>query len=349
VWAPPGYLLFISEGALFAQRMDPKTFQLTGEPRTVAQEVIANETTGRNAFAVSESGALVYREGLFSRIRQLAWYDRAGQRVASVGQPAEILNLALAPDGKKAAVVVSGSGGTDLWMMDMSSTVLTPLTRTGDAGLNIGPWSPDSRQIAHNRAKGRIDLIDVASRTASMLAPEGLEAHSWSPDGRSLLCVDGRLATRLSLLPLDQTAKPQTQLNTPYRQDSFRYSPDGKFVTYVSNESGAPEVFVASFPGFAHKQQISTGGGNYPTWSGDGKELFFRRPPRTLMSVTIRLGETIEAGVPKALFDYGVEGPGNRFGVTPDGRRFLIGERDQKARQTADIVVVLNWTAELKR
>jgi eukaryotic-like serine/threonine-protein kinase len=347
-WAPPGYLLFVREGALFAQRMDPKTFQLTGEPLAIAQEVSYNQGNGRAAFAVSENGVLVYHAGLAFTARQLAWFDRQGKRLGVVGQPGEYFNLALSPDGKNVALGVGSGGSRDIWMMDLASGVLTRMTRDGNAALNMGPWSPDSKRIAVNLNPGGIRDLVVASKLDTVLATDTLEADDWLPDGSSLLCIDPVSARRLSLIPLRDGLKPHTILDTPYRQNSFRVSPDGKLVAYVSSESGgAAEVFVASFPSFAQKRQISNGGGNYPTWGKEGKELFFRQAPTSLMSVEIRNGATLDTGVPKLLFQYGTPAAGNRFMVSRDGQQFLMMDYDQKTTQTSDLIVVLNWAAEL--
>jgi hypothetical protein len=123
-------------------------------------------------------------------------------------------------------------------------------------------------------------------------------------------------------------------------------------VAYTSREFGRDEVFVASFPSFGVKRQISSGGGDVPRWTKDGRELFFREPPGTLMSAEIRTGPKIEATVPRRLFPYGDNSSrpsSNQFGVTADGKRFLIQEPVHKTGPSAEIMVVLNWAAELKQ
>jgi len=152
-WSPPGYLLLVRESTLFAQRMNPKTFQLEGEPVSVAQDVTANESNGRASFAVSENGVLVYRSGMRFRPRQLAWYDREGKRLGAVGKPGEYASVTLSPDEKNAALTVGAAAGhADTWIMDLSSGVLTRMTL--DSQSSMGPWSPDSQRMAVNHRDG---------------------------------------------------------------------------------------------------------------------------------------------------------------------------------------------------
>jgi Tol biopolymer transport system component len=263
--------------------------------------------------------------------------------------------MALSPDEKNAAVVAGTAGRSDLWMMDLTSGVFRRMTREHNANSGyIGPWSPDSQRIAVNLLGGGIQELEVASGKNTALAPDPFTADDWSPDGHSLLCfeIGGSRGSRLSVLPLDGATKPRIVWDTPYLTLGFRFSPDGQFVAYTSQESGMFQVFVASFPSFGVKRQISSGGGSVPLWRKDGKELFFREPPGTLMSAEIRTGPKIEATVPRRLFPYGDNSSrptSNQFAVTADGKRFLILDPVQKTVPSAEIMVVLNWAAELKQ
>ncbi len=158
VWSPQGYLLFGREGTLFAQRMNPKTFQLEGEALTVADEIRFNNRTGRSTFAVSQNGVLVYRGGANDSQRQLNWRDRTGKVLSTVGQPGEFRSLSLSPDGKSAALV-SGppQGPFDAWVIDLASGVRTPMTRDGKQSIsNVPAWSPDSERLAVSPATGGV-------------------------------------------------------------------------------------------------------------------------------------------------------------------------------------------------
>jgi Tol biopolymer transport system component len=344
-WAPPGRLLFVREGTLFAQRSDPQTFQLTGQPVALAQDVVSTEFLHHSSVAASEGGVLVYRSGVAEMAyRQLRWLDRSGKPIGDVGKPGPFSNMALSPDEKTVAVTAP----RDLWTVDVATGVSSHITSGGNGSLDIGPWSPDSQRVAFNIDLGGVHEVTVANRKSTVLPAESLEADAWTPDGQSLLCIDPRNPKGVVLLPLGEGARPQTIAEATYHQLSFRLSPDGKFVAYSADESGRLEVFVASFPDFAQKRQISNGGAGYPYWRADGKELYYRQTPTTLVAVPIRLGATIEVGAAQRLFDYGLPGPGNRFAVSADGRRFLIMDYTQKAAPVAELVVMLNWTAGLK-
>jgi serine/threonine protein kinase len=347
VWAPPGYLLFVREGTLFAQRMDAKTFQLEGDPLAVAQDVASNERNGRSTFAVSQNGVLAYRSGAASRIvRQFTWYDRGGKPLGTVGKPGEFLNPSLSPDEKSVAMSVGTPGRLDTWVMDLTSGVMTRMTHDSQESLHSPPaWSPDSQRLAITQITTGIQEVVLASGKVTPLAKELLDAQDWSPDGSSILCIAG---SRLSLLFLAGGARPQTILDTPYRKGDFRFSPDGHYVAYVSNESGQDEVYVASFPTFAAKRKISSSGGGVPVWAKGGKEILYLAADGALMSVEIRMGFNLVAGTPKLLFkplgsDLG------RFAVTADGNRLLIDEPVRKIEgEQPEITLVLNWAAGIR-
>ena len=346
VWAPPGYLLFVREGTLFAQRMDAKTFQLEGEPLAVAQDVAFNERNGRNAVAVSTNGVLVYRSSASGRMRQLTWYDREGKPLGTAGKPGEFMSPSLSPDEKSVAVLVGPSGKIDIWVMDLASGVMTRTTSDSRVSIASTPvWSPDSQRLAVTQVTTGIQEVALASGKVNPLTKEPIGAWDWSPDGSSILCAAG---SRLSLLPLAGGARLQTILDTPYHEGNFRFSPDGQYVVYVSNESGQDEIYAASFPAFAAKRKISSGGGRFPVWAKGGKEILYRAADGTLMSAQIRTGSNLVASTPKLLFKAAGSDSG-RFSVTADGKHFLLNEPVQKTEgEKPDITVVLNWTAGIR-
>jgi len=345
-WAPPGYLLFVRESTLFAQRMNPRTFRLEGEPLSVTPDVIENTTNGRSAFAVSESGILAFREGAESSLRQLTWMDPAGKRLAVVGMVDQYRTLELSPDERSAAVTVGPASAGDTWIVNLATGVPTRITSDLSGSLSImGPWSPDSQHMALNLANGGIRELDVASGKMTPLAPD-IFAEDWSPDGHSLLCND-LAGKRLSLLPLVAGSKPQIILDTPFLKHEFHFSPDGHWVVYLSSEQGSPEVYVASFPSFAIKKQVPTGGASFPLWRKDGKAVYFRSPDTSMMMAEVHTGSQLEVGSPKPLFHFGDSlARGNRFAVTKDGQRFLVAERTQPGNPS-EVIVVLNWLAGL--
>jgi serine/threonine protein kinase len=346
VWAAPGYLLFVREGTLFAQRMDAKTFQLEGAPVAVAEDVAFNAGNGRNAIAASQNGVLVYRGNASTRMRQLAWYDRAGKPLGTAGKPGEFLGPSLSPDEKSVAMLVGPSGKIDIWVMDLASGVMTRMTHDSLVSIGAPPlWSPDSQRLAVTQVITGIQEVAVASGKVTPLTRENVSAQDWSPDGSSILCTQG---TGHFQLLMAGGARLQTIGDTHHGMGSLRFSPDGHYVVYVYTESGQAEVYAASFPGFAAKRKISSGGGRFPVWAKDGKEILYRAADGALMSAAIRTGSNLVAGTPKLLFkDAGSDS--GLFSVTADGRRFLINEAAQKNEgEKPDITVVLNWTAGIR-
>jgi serine/threonine protein kinase len=265
VWAPPGYLLFVREGTLFAQRMIAKTFHLEGEPLAVAQDVAFNAGNGRSAIAASRNGVLAYRGNASGSMRQLTWYSREGKLLGAAGKPGEFTSPSLSPDEKSVAVLVGPSGKVDIWVMDLTSGVMTRMTHGSRVSIASTPvWSPDSQRLAVTQITTGIQEVALASGKVTMLAKEELGAWDWSPDGSSILCSQG---TRLSQLLLAGGARLRTIPDSPYVMENFRISPDGHYGAYVSNESGQAEIYAASFPTFAAKRKISSSGGRFPVWA----------------------------------------------------------------------------------
>jgi Tol biopolymer transport system component/predicted Ser/Thr protein kinase len=352
MWSPPGYLLFVREGTLLAQRMDPKTFQLEGEALAVAQDVMANENNGRSSFAVSLNGVLASRSRPGGVTKQLTWRDRAGKSLGVVGQPGELYAPTLSPDERSVALVVGVGTSLDIWVVELATGVSTRMTHDGRHMNDRAVWSPDSKRLAVSPRSGGIQEIALASGKVVSLTKEPAYAEDWSPDGRSILCDVGPSAaggTRLFMLSLADGGKLQAVLGTPGQKGAFGFSPDGQYVTYSSNESGAYEVYVASFPSFGEKRKVSSGGGRGPRWAKDGKEIFYRASDGFLMDVEIRAGSTIEASVPKPLFQFGTGISGNWFDVTKDGKGFLTNEPVRhEGADRPEIELVLNWTAAIK-
>jgi Tol biopolymer transport system component len=364
-----GWLLFVRQGTLFAQPLDLVHGALTGEPLTIANPVGVPSSTAEAGFSVSPT-VLTYRG--HGTGRQLVWFDRFGKQLGTLGQPdPTISSPALSPDGQRVAVHRTLQGNTDVWLVDGAR-----FTRlTFEARNDVFPlWSPDgSRIVFDSSRKGHRDLYQMSSSSAGgeMLLLESSEdkvAQDWSLDGRFLLYTSTPPQARrdLWILPLDGDRKPFVFLNTRFDELHGRFSPDGRFIAYVSNESGQHEVYVRPFPGSGRlpgatdtpmapgepwQVMVSTAGGMSPDWSWDGKELYYIDPANfTLMAAAITVaGSKIDAGAPVALFETKLaarRGASPTFGrdydVARDGR-FLINV----AEDVAPITVVLNWTTGL--
>ena len=341
-----------------AQAFDAERLQLSGEPFPVAE--VARVTLGLRApaFSTSESGVLAYRDTGLDM--QLAWLDRGGRQVGSVGPPGEYRNVALSPDERRVVIdrFDATLGSRDLWLYDLARGTASRLT-FGPADDSDAFWSPDGEQIVfgsngHSYGLYRKAVSGVGEEERLVETSEVTYPRDWSADGRFILYQSSTASTGFDLwvLPLFGDRKPIPYLQTRFSEQEGRFSPNGRWIAYNSNESGRSEVYVQPFPAAAGKWQISTNGGYTPKWSRDGKELFYIAADGTFMAVPVNTGATFEAGVPKALFQTAFVGfpfgGYNHYAVSADGRRFLMNVSTGEANKSP-ITVVLNWLAGIRK
>jgi Tol biopolymer transport system component len=358
VFAEPGFLLYMRVNTLVAQPFDPATPRLLGEPTPIAEQVESTPGSGRGAFTVSRTGVLAYRAIGETR---LAWYDRNGKPLQWLGAPGQYGNPALSPDERRIAVdrLDFETGAPDIWLFDLRRGGLAERL-TFSAAPEIMPlWSRDgsrivflSRTTLYRKAlheNGETEILrDIVP--GPMSGPLG-----WTQDGRLLYYAQGaKLTPDIFILPVTPGGHPVTHISSEFAEGQAQLSPDGRWIAYVSDESGAYEVYVRAFPSGEGKQRVSIRGGLEPRWRGDGKELFYLSRERTLMSVAVRVGLSLEAGLPTRLFETrmsNVFNPSytrNQYVVSADGNRFLINQPASGA-SPPPITVVVNWPALLKR
>ena len=349
-YSPDGYLLFARERTLLAQRFDLGRRKLVGEPFPVAEDLPVS-TSGQANFTVSDNGVLVYR-ATGSVLSRMVWLDRAGHETGQVAATADYRAPSLSPDGRRVVVRRrdSDAANADVWMIDPARGTTSRFTF--DPATDSSPvWSPDGSQIAWASTRGGADGIWLKSAGGlgqeQQIAKPGPFAAplDWSRDGKWLLytVVDPRTGVDLWSLPMSGEHTPQVVLQTPFNEARARFSPDGRWIAYQSDESGRPEVYVASFQGTAGKWQISADGGSDPDWSPDGRELFYLARDQRLMSVSITPGETLAPGTPQPLFRVQTEGGTRRnvYEVAPDGKRFLF--LLPAGDSGTPITTVVNW------
>ena len=354
-----GYVLFMRGDTLMAQRFDADRLELTGNAVTVAEGVQIGGVSGRTgAFSVSQTGVLAYQTGAGDVRSQLIWFDRSGKQIAALGDQADLGGVELSPDGTRAAVNILDPGrARDIWLYDVARGLRTRFTfDPGEEGSAV--WSPDGSRVAFtSQSQGSALYVKASSGAGNveLLLDEALSASatSWSPDGRTVLYFNGLQATAgndLRVVSLSGDRKGLVFLQTPFNEVGGKFSPDGRWIAYQSNESGRNEVYVAPFPGPGGKWQISTAGGAYPRWRRDGRELYDLAPGNRLMAALVS-GEAsaFQVGVVRALFELrarpGVNG--HPYDVSADGQRFLVNTLMQDVT-SAPITIVVNWPAGLK-
>ncbi len=352
-FAQPGQLLYVKEGTLVAQAFDPSALKIAGEPVPVAEKIGMN-ANGQSDFSVSDNGVLVYRGGASNEDR-LVWVDRNGKELSEVDKPAQFETTALSPDGARLAIEMKAAraGKNAIWIRDLARGVTSRLTFDESSG-SSPVWSPDGTRVLFSSDRsGTPSLYEksaagTGSEKEIWTCGETLLANDWSRDGKFLAV--NRLTAKNSfdiwIVPMDGSSKPFAFVQTPFLDVLPVFSPDGRYVAYMSNETGRFEIYVQQFPGPGGKWQVSASGGLEPHWSADGKTIYFRSPDSKVMSVGVETGSTFTAGVPQPLFGTLFQ-PGQRrnsFLVTGDGQKFLILTSLGKDR-IAPMTVVLNWTS----
>jgi Tol biopolymer transport system component len=302
---------------------------------------------------------LVYQSGGEMADSQLAWHDRAGKRISTVGPPGNYSAVWLSPDENRVAIVRNEKSNDNIWLIDIARN--TPTRFTFVPAFDVNPvWSPDGSRIVFGSTRnGPQDLYvkpasgrgneELLLKTSSPKFPT-----DWSSDGKLLLYMETNARGKYDIwiLPLEGDRKPKPFLQDDYNKFDANFSPDGKWIAYCSDESGQPQVYVLPFPAPGGKYQVSTAGGTNPRWRRDGKELFYIRGDGKLMAVEVKAGSTFEPGATKPLFDtpvrfVGSSWPYDTYAVSADGQRFLINDFTETS--APPITVVLNWTADLKK
>jgi eukaryotic-like serine/threonine-protein kinase len=355
-YTPPGYLLFVRDLTLMAQPFDAERVQFTGEPFQVADQLTFNIHNVQGGFTVSNTGVLAYIRG--GNIRQLVWFDRAGKDLGPVGAPDAYSLPSLSPDEKSVAVTNSNPsiGAPDIWRLDVLRGI--PSRFTFDPEWDTTPiWSPDgSRIVFSSWRRGSWDLYQKAANgdgTEELLLESNEEKFPshWTWNGQFIsynnISAKGDIDVRV--LPLFGDREPIPFAQTEFAEYAGHFSPNGRWLAYVSNESGKDEVYVRPFPSGAGIR-VSTSGGTQPRWPRHAKELFYQGLDGKLMAVEVTAGKKFEAGTPRALFQMrlAMDFDFSPYTVTADGQRFLISTPVGEAASPT-ITVVLNWPAALKK
>jgi len=363
LYAEPGYLLFNRDGTLMAQPFEASTLSLTGQAFPVAESVGVNPAGvgvpgGAVAFGVSRTGALVYRLAAQAAGTELTWFDRTGKNLGTAPVTGVFIRPIVFPDQNRILLERVDGSAADFWTFDIRRGASSRFT-FDPAPDQFGAISPDGTQVAF--ASSREGRFGIYVKPATGVGAEQL-VHTvgditllgvadWSPDGRMLLYNGTNAETGYDTyaLPMSGERKPIPLLNQKkFSEYRARFSPDGRWFLYTSDETGRSEIYVQPFPQTGGKWQVSVNGGNFGYWRRDGREIIFDSPDGKVMAVDVKLGDTFEAGIPQPLLDIPGAIVGLRLAMTADAQRFLI-PLPVRSSDAAALRIVLNWPAEIAR
>jgi Tol biopolymer transport system component len=337
------YLLYLRDDALVAQEFDEDAGNVHETPRLLVTNIgrLASPPI-MPAVGVSPNGTLAFQTGA-GNSTPLHWLSRTGERLESTDLAGT--DPSLSPDGRWVAVAAFTGNDRDVWVTDLARNVTSRLTRLGGI-IRSAIWSPDSKRLAFGRSgKMYVKNADGSAEETVLANIAGLPS-SWSPDGDYLL-----YNTQQGKLFLWRFAGGGTSIAVGSRDGSSRdgrLSPDGRYIAYVSDESGRDEIYLQSLPPATGRVQVSGAGGSLPRWSRTSRELFFMAADRVMMAVDVPLGPTPSAGVPRKLFPLNTSFVNFGYDVSADGQRFLVS-RTREDVPDAPITVVLNWWAEFAK
>ena len=364
-YAPSGHLVYALGGTVLAVPFDRERLEVKGPPIPVIESVLQLPLSGAAQYSFSATGSMVYvPASVPAAQRRLVWVNRNGSEEPLAAPPRGYRHPRLSPDGRRLAVAIEEQE-TQIWLYDLARETLTRLTIEGNTN-NNPDWTPDGKRIIFGSNRDRPSEAGLhwqladGSGGAEPLTTAPDSTGSWSSAGR-VLAIDGN-AGRVLAADGNEVAmgrdiymfRPgegfQPFVRTPFDEGSPAFSPDGRWLAYVSDSSGRYEIYVQPYPGPGGRVQISIEGGTEPVWARNGRELFYRSGDN-MMAVEIDTRSSFSAGKPKSLFQ-GLYQPTpileSNYDVGPDGRFLMIKPGGEEQAPT-QVNVVLNWFEELKR
>ncbi len=357
-YASTGHLLYVQSGTLMAAPFDLKRLEV-GEPKSpVVEGLTQSLTNGHAPFSFSQDGSLYYIQGgPWLARRRMVWVNRQGDELEPLSLPAlAYATPHLSPDVNEPRLAFGKfeRGACNIWVYDLPSGPATQLTFKGN---NIHPrWTPDGKALTFTSFRaGPFDVYQIPANRSSaeelrLAGPPDHTATSWSPDGTVLLLNEQNPDTGedISLLSTEEGSTPQPLLHKSWDESYAVFSPDGNWIAYQSNQEGSEEVYVMPYPGSV-TTKISTRGGRYPRWSRDGKELFYRRG-NAIMAVRVETDPKFKVIGSEVLFEEELLSYWSGcYEISHDGKRFLLVKEDENQFAENQLIVVLNWSEELKR
>ena len=371
-YAFSGHLLYARAGTLMAAPFDARSLAVTGAAAPVLEGLLQSNFSGAAQYSASATGTLVYvAGGVEASQRSLVWVSRNGEEQSLPAPPRAYRSPRISPDGRRVAVTID-ERESHVWLYGLDRQTSTRLTFEGTYNVNA-TWTWDGQHIAF-QSNSPQNLFWQPSDGSG--GPERLTTgeytqipNSWSPDGQFLVFHETNPTSGRDLWVVQLAdRKAQPFLVTPANEGTARISPDGRWLAYLSDESGRNEIYVQPYPGPGGKWQISIEGGTEPVWNPNGRKLFYRSGDR-MMAVEVEVGQAstpvssgqagrpvataFSAGRPRMLFDAAQYLPTPatipNYDVSPDGQRFLMLKPSEQEAAPTEINVVLNWFEELKQ
>jgi len=367
-----GYLVYLKQGVLLGVAFDPDRLEIQGTPEPLLEDVAARPFLGGGQFDFSGApaghGTFLYLAGKgAAQTWPVTWLDRSGEMQPLIATPGAYAVPRFSPDGRRLALGVGTSSGTDIYVYELERQTMTRLTFGGHAQAPV--WSPDGKHITFQWSASGFGIgwvrSDASGEPQQILAAQNVVTPwSFSPDGRRLAYFESTPATGNDIwtVTLDtndpdhpKAGKPEPFLATPSDEFVPMFSPDGRWIAYRSDESGTDEVYVRPFPGGrGGKWQISTGGGLYVIWSNNGRELFYETADNRIVVVDYTVnGDSFVPGKARLWSEKQIFYPGaSNLTLAPDGKRFAVFPMPEAVRPengTVHVTFLQNFFDELRR
>ena len=341
-FSPTGHLVVWRPSSLWTVPFDAAAGEVAGEPAPLLADISYPGLYG--TYDVSDDGTLVVAP---FRGNRLLWVDRAGRELGSFERVGFAGHPGISPDGSRVALRELENA---TWVEDLQRGTRHRVVAEGTTGVPV--WAPDGERIAYTIGGETgiyLQRSDGTGERELLLEHDGFpEPSAWSPDGRWLAFHESSLSGKKSdvwVLSMAGTPAVRTFVGTGANEQAAAFSPNGRFIAYVSDESGRNEIYVQAFPDSGRRWTLSVGGGAGPIWSHDGRELFYARGTE-IWAVPVETEREFTADVPTQLFDgpYGLEGGHPHYDVSPDGR-FLVNRLSFSA---PTFTVIVDWPEILK-